>query len=219
MYTFYKPEAEVNKLRVSANSPLTAKEVVITTNGKTAGQSAGPGLSTTKTYLEMYGGRIRAYSMKSIGSALYFTLADNDEPAKETVIQQLAPPDKAEQVRKLKILIAEDDEVSEMLISITLRMFCKEILKVTTGVEAVEKCRENPDIDLVLMDIHMPDLNGYDATRQIRQFNKELVIIAQTAYGQSGDREKAIEVGCNDYIAKPIAIDELHALIYKYFKK
>ena len=63
----------------------------------------------------------------------------------------------------------------------------------------------------------MPGLNGYEATHQIRQFNKEVVIIAQTAYGLSGDREKAIEAGCNDYIAKPINKTILLSLIEKYF--
>jgi len=80
-------------------------------------------------------------------------------------------------------------------------------------------CRTNPDLDLILMDIQMPELNGYEVTRQIRQFNKDVVIIAQTAFGLSGDREKAIEAGCNDYIAKPINKDELLSLIQKYFKK
>jgi CheY-like chemotaxis protein len=69
------------------------------------------------------------------------------------------------------------------------------------------------------MDIQMPVMSGYDATQQIRQFNKDVVIIAQTAFGLSGDREKAIEAGCNDYISKPINIDELLSLIQKHFKK
>jgi hypothetical protein len=63
----------------------------------------------------------------------------------------------------------------------------------------------------------MPDLNGYEATRQIRQFNKEVVIIAQTAFGLLGDREKALEYGCDDYISKPINKTELITLIKKYF--
>ena len=67
------------------------------------------------------------------------------------------------------------------------------------------------------MDIRMPEMDGYQATRQIREFNKEVVIIAQTAYGLSGDREKAIKAGCNDYIAKPIKRDELLRLINVYF--
>jgi len=120
-------------------------------------------------------------------------------------------------INNLKILIAEDDETSEMLISIAVKKFGKEIISIRTGTEAVEVCRKNPDIDLVLMDIDMPEMNGYEATRQIRQFNKDLVIIAQTAFGLSGDREKAIAAGCDDYIAKPIKIDELLEKIEKLF--
>lgn len=67
------------------------------------------------------------------------------------------------------------------------------------------------------MDIKMPDKNGYDATREIRKFNRDVVIIAQTAFGLMGDREKAIEAGCNDYIAKPISKIKLQELIKKYF--
>jgi len=96
-------------------------------------------------------------------------------------------------------------------------MFGKEILKARTGLEAVEVCHNNPDIDLILMDIRMPEMSGYEATKEIRQFNKEVVIIAQTAYGLTGDREKAIEAGCNDYITKPIKKDELLAIIQKHF--
>ena len=106
-----------------------------------------------------------------------------------------------------------------MLIDITVKTFGKEILKVRTGVEAVEACHNNHDIDLILMDIQMPKIGGYEATRQIRQFNKEVVVITQTAFGLSGDNDKAIEAGCNDYIAKSIKKDELLSLIQKYFKK
>ena len=92
------------------------------------------------------------------------------------------------------------------------------MLIANSGVEAVETCRNNPDIDLVLMDIQMPGLNGYEATRQIRQFNKDIIIIAQTAFGLIGDREKALEAGCNDYIAKPLDLNLLKKLIRDYFK-
>jgi CheY-like chemotaxis protein len=121
------------------------------------------------------------------------------------------------QIKKLKILIAEDDEVSEILISTVITTFCKEVLKVRTGVETIEACRNNPDIDLILMDIQMPEMNGYEATRQIRQFNNNVIIIAQTAYGLTGDSEKAIAAGCNDYISKPIKKDRLLELMKKYF--
>ena len=72
-------------------------------------------------------------------------------------------------------------------------------------------------LKVVLVDAEMPEMDGFEATRQIRQFNKDVIIIAQTAYGLSGDREKAIEAGCNDYISKPINREVLLALIQKYF--
>jgi len=180
-------------------------------------QGAGLGLSISKAYIEMLGGKIWVESQVGIGSTFYFTLPYNAEPMNETVDQQFAASEKTGNVRKLKILIAEDDEVSEMLIAINITEFGKEILKAGTGSEAVESCRQNPDIDFILMDIQMPGLNGYEATQQIREFNKTVVIIAQTAYGLSGDREKSIAAGCNDYISKPINKNELLALIYKYF--
>jgi PAS domain S-box-containing protein len=182
-------------------------------------QGAGLGLSITKAYLEMLGGKIWVQSMVSVGSTFYFTLPYSAVLTKDTPVQQFVPSDKTDLFRKLKILIAEDDKVSEMLIEKTLKIFGKEILKARTGVEAIEACKKNPDIDLVLMDIRMPEMGGYDATRQIRKFNKKVVIIAQTAHGLYGDREKVIEAGCNDYIAKPINKDELFAIIQKHFKE
>ncbi|MBL4879843.1 MAG: response regulator, partial [Oleispira sp.] len=95
----------------------------------------------------------------------------------------------------------------------------KEILIARTGKESVEVCRNNPNIDLILMDIQMPEMNGYKATQHIRQFNKDVIIIAQTSYGLSGDKEKALEAGCNDYISKPFNKNELLALLRQYFKK
>ncbi len=121
--------------------------------------------------------------------------------------------------KPLKILIAEDDEVSALFITTVLEKISREILYAETGVEAIDVCRNNPDIDLVLMDIKMPVLNGYEAVKQIRNFNKEVIIFAQTAYALSGDREKAIMAGCNDYISKPILNDKLQTLIHKYFKQ
>lgn len=122
-------------------------------------------------------------------------------------------------MKNLKILIAEDEEDSGKLIEITVKKFCKKILIAKTGVQAVELCHENPDIDLIFMDIRMPEMDGLEATHQIRQFNTDVIIIAQTAFAISGDQEKAINAGCNDYISKPIKRDTLHALIIKYFGK
>ncbi|MBK7712347.1 MAG: response regulator [Bacteroidales bacterium] len=185
---------------------------------KTAHQGAGLGLSITKAYIEMLGGKIWVVSEVGSGSIFYFTLPYNFEPGKKIILQKDNPAEKTEiHINNLKILIAEDDETSEKLISIMVKEFGKELLKAQTGIEAVEIFRDNPDTDLILMDIQMPGMSGYEATRQIRQSNGKVIIIAQTAYGLSGDREKAIEAGCNDYISKPINRAELLAIIHKHF--
>ena len=133
-------------------------------------------------------------------------------------MKSVATDDKEEiGIRDFKILIADDDNASTILITIALKSFGKEILIARTGDEAVDTCRKNPDIDLVLMDIRIPLMDGYEAARQIRQFNKEVVIIAQTANVLTGDQEKSIASGCNDYIAKPIRKNELLILLQKYF--
>ena len=183
-------------------------------------QGAGLGLSIAKAYAELLGGRIWLESEEGKGSTFFFSIPYT--PFKKDVITDLklvAGAKTKDTIGKLKVLIAEDDETSEMLMSIAMKPYSKEIIEAKTGVAAVEIFRKNPDIDLILMDIQMPDLNGYDATRQIRQFNKNVIIIAQTAFGLLGDRERAIEAGCNDYIAKPIKKDELIAMIEKQINK
>ena len=115
-----------------------------------------------------------------------------------------------------RILIVEDDEVSYSVLKRNIQKIGKEVLHAITGVEAVETCRNNPDLDLVLMDIRMPQMTGLEATQRIRQFDKDVIIIAQTAYGFSSDKEKALEAGCNDYISKPINKTRLIELIKKH---
>jgi len=121
------------------------------------------------------------------------------------------------QPKKLNILIADDDDASEQLLTIAMEKFGGEVLKAKTGIDAVEVCLDNPDVDLVLMDIQMPVMNGYEATRQIRLFNKKVIIIAETAFGYAESKEEALKAGCNDYLQKPIKRKKLIEMVEKYF--
>jgi PAS domain S-box-containing protein len=176
-------------------------------------EGAGLGLSISKGYAEILGGKIRvdcnvdAFGEKN-GSIFYFTIPYN--PGNEIFADSknvIPVSEKDNHVKNLKILIVEDDVISDLLISILIKRISSNILKAGSGAEAIEICRKTPDIDLILMDIKMPEIDGYEATRQIRKFNKKVVIIAQTAYSLQGDREKALEAGCNEHISKPINPD------------
>ena len=185
---------------------------------KRAYQGAGLGLAITKAYVEMLGGKIWVESDEGKGSVFYFTLPYNYEAEEKTAVENAISADTAEdQFKPLRILIAEDDLESAKYLEIILKKISNEVLKADNGTEAVAVCRNNPDIDLILMDIKMPYLDGYDATREIRQFNTDVVIIAQTAYALTGDDEKAKSAGCNDYITKPIKKSQLMMLLQKYF--
>ncbi len=182
-------------------------------------EGSGLGLSIAKSYVEMLGGKIWVESEENKGSVFYFTVPYNNALLKEnkSVKTRLKHPNMSE-TKKLKILVAEDDNVSQIHLNIVLKDLAKEILFVETGTEAIETLKNHPDIDIVLMDIKMPEMNGYEATREIRGFNKDVIIIAQTAFALEGDKQKVLDAGCNDYISKPIFKKSLISLIEKYDK-
>lgn len=112
-------------------------------------------------------------------------------------------------IKNKTILIVEDDQVSAEYLYEFLKTMDTRLLFASTGEDSVKTIRDNTDIDLVLMDIRLPGMNGYDATREIKSINKNIPIIAQTAFALSGDKEKALAAGCDDYITKPIKPAEL----------
>ena len=118
---------------------------------------------------------------------------------------------------KLKILIVEDDTINAYYLSEVVEEISKETLTANSGLKGIELFSNHSDIDLVLMDIKLPDINGYEVTKQIRNYNKKVIIIAQTAYALSSDRIKALDAGCNDYVSKPVSQEMLLKTINKYF--
>lgn len=116
------------------------------------------------------------------------------------------------------ILVAEDIDLNFLYISELLKPTGTMIIHATNGKDAVERCQKELNIDLVLMDIYMPVMNGYEATRQIKQIRPDLPVIAQTAYAMAEDRKRAMEAGCVDFIAKPIGKEELLSKIDKFLK-
>jgi signal transduction histidine kinase/CHASE3 domain sensor protein/CheY-like chemotaxis protein len=184
-------------------------------------QGAGLGLAISKAYVEMLGGEIWMKSEKGIGSTFYFTLPyeiydieTKEESESDTSAKELEAP-----LKKLKILIVDDDKISRRLLSKILEKVSNELLYAEDGLKAVEIFRKNNDIDLILMDMKMPVMDGYESTRLIRKLSNKTVIIAQTAFALEGDEEKAIKAGCNHYLTKPINRAALLALIQQYITK
>jgi CheY-like chemotaxis protein len=178
-------------------------------------EGSGLGLAIVKAYIEMLGGNIMVQSKVGIGTTFTFSIAYI--PVEETRIKTSDQAGKEEVLRSgSRILIAEDDYASYLYIQKALTGEGIVFLRTTNGEDTVRIARENPDLSVILMDIKMPVMTGLEATRRIREFNTKVPILAQTAYSLSGDREMAIEAGCNDYISKPINRKELQNLVKKY---
>lgn len=114
------------------------------------------------------------------------------------------------------VLVAEDDKLNYLFLQVILNSAGYNNIRAVNGLLAVDYCRKNPDIAIVLMDIQMPVMNGIEATKQIREFRPELPIIATTAYAQTGDEHRFIDAGCSDYLPKPIKKEKLLCLIDQY---
>ncbi len=182
-------------------------------------EGTGLGLSITKAYVELLGGNISAKSELGKGSTFFFEIPEDIDSGviEEHKITETEIEQKQDKNGKIKILIAEDDKTIRTYLSIALKKITRNILFAKNGNETVEICYNNPDIDLILMDIKMPGMDGYEATKKIRKFNNSVIIVAQTAFDYKSEKDKLNAAGCNDYISKPVNRDDLTKLIEKYF--
>lgn len=177
-------------------------------------KGTGLGLSIAKGLVELFGGKIWVDSILGKGANFYFQIPHiptiksckiDTEVLNTLVISE-----------NTTVLVAEDEQSNFIYIHDLLKRYQYNVIHAKNGKEAVKQIKTNRNIDLVLMDIKMPIMNGIDATKEIRKVNREIPVIAQTAYAMADDKKRALEAGCNDYLAKPISVRNLTNIIHKH---
>jgi PAS domain S-box-containing protein len=179
----------------------------------------GLGLSIAKENAELLGGKISVISKLGEGAAFFVTLPYKPVNLAPKIQKENLMEKEFDNKKKYTILIAEDEEINFMVLEILLEDKLKlpcTLIHAVDGLEAVELCKNNPEIDLVLMDIKMPKMDGHEATRIIKEFRPNLPIIVQSAFSSPEEKEKAFLAGCNDFISKPIDKGDLDSKLKNY---
>jgi len=177
-------------------------------------EGAGLGLPICKGLAEKLGGTIWLESEKDKGSTFYVEIPF--KPLRKIDSISKSAPDLITNKNQKTILITEDDYVSYKYLKRVLKDFNVILLHAENGKQAVELVRNNPEIDIVLMDIECPLWDGFEATKQIKELRRDLPIIAQTAYAFQTERERILNAGCDEYLSKPIEKDKLINILEKY---
>ncbi len=180
-------------------------------------EGSGLGLSIAKGMSDAIDGKITLESKPGAGSCFFLSLPENN--CSEIIVHKSSGTEPQKSITNHPIIVAEDDSTNFYYLN---ALICKEtrrqILHALNGEEAVALYKANPDVELILMDIKMPKMDGFEATRQIKLINKNVTIIAITAYAMSGDEDRVIAAGCDGYLSKPINRDNLMKKIGEFIK-
>jgi len=190
------------------------RQAELTTSRRFGG--TGLGLSISKAYVNMMGGEINVNSTQGEGSTFYFTIPYTPSGPANDNKEESESNSENKQWENKKILVAEDEEINFLYLYELLRPTGIEIIRAENGEEAIDLFNENPDVKLILMDVKMPVLDGYEATKHIRQSNKDVPIIALTAYALEEDKQQAISSGCTMHLSKPILPEMLFDALEKF---
>lgn len=175
----------------------------------------GLGLSISQGLVNLLGGDIWVESKQGFGSVFSFRIPYHPVEFPELDPILIKHPAGQVSLKGVHFLIVEDVEYNYEYLRDVLKKQGARVTRAITGTQAVSQT-VNHSPDIILMDIQLPEMNGYEAISKIREFNTEIPIIAQTAYGFSNEKEKCLALGCNDYLVKPVRLRELFAAISKY---
>jgi signal transduction histidine kinase len=187
--------SEENKMHIFENF---IQEDSNTTRGY---EGSGLGLPIASKFIQILDGKIWLESEKSKGSTFHFSIPSMEKTTMNNLQNIVHNHSNGS---KQTILIAEDDDINFFYFKALLTNELIEILHAKNGIEAVKICQNHPEIELVLMDLKMPEMDGFEATRQIKLLRNDLPIIAITAYCESEDKRMALQAGCNEFITKPV---------------
>ncbi|MBI9059784.1 MAG: response regulator [Labilibaculum sp.] len=175
----------------------------------------GLGLSITKGLISLLDGKIKLESTVNVGTTFYFTIPLKDTSTPEPTPNIMFDEKEEYDFSGTKIIIAEDDLTSFSFLNEVLLHTNATIQHVYNGAELL-KSLENNSPDIILLDINMPVMNGYQAIKEIRKTDKDLIVIAQTAYAMQEEKERILNAGCDDYISKPIKKKDLYKILSKH---
>ncbi|MDR2848604.1 MAG: response regulator [Bacteroidales bacterium] len=201
-------------------------------NGLATGDNTAQNIIGAAKLAQSIDAKIHIDSQKDMGTTLYISIniqavvasESNDNAAtgssQSTASSETSTKTKGNPVADLwkgrTILIAEDELVNYMFLEVLFEDTGATLIHASDGQQAIDFAKEHSEIELILMDIKMPNVNGLEATKAIKAFRPQIPVIAQTAYAMQDDEYKALQAGCNEYISKPIDANKLMGLMKKY---